>query len=56
MRNRVEVLRHVGINDIGVAPADQPVHFLDRVGRTATGPVAIPGFDTKLVVGPVAES
>src|SRR5271169_143421 len=41
MRNRVEVLRQVGVNDIGVAPADQPVHFPDRVGRTATGPVAI---------------
>ena len=41
MRNRVEVFRQVGVNDVGVAPADQPVHFLDRVGRTATGPVAI---------------
>jgi hypothetical protein len=28
-------------NIIGVAPANQPVHFLDRVGRTATGPVTI---------------
>jgi hypothetical protein len=41
MRNRVEVLRQVGVNDIGVAPANQPVYLLDRVGRTATGPVAI---------------
>ena len=41
MRDRVEVFRQVGVNDIGVTPAKQPVHFLDRAGRTATGPVAI---------------
>jgi hypothetical protein len=40
-RNRVEIFRQIGVNDIGVAPADQPVHFLDCIGRTATGPVPI---------------
>jgi hypothetical protein len=41
MRNRVEIFRQIGVYDIGVAPANQPVHFLDGVGRTATGPVTI---------------
>jgi len=36
----VEVFRQIGVNHVGVAPADQPVHFLDRIGPTATGPIA----------------
>jgi hypothetical protein len=28
MRDRVEVLRQIGVHDIGVAPAQKPVHFL----------------------------
>ena len=32
MRDRVEVFRQIGVHHVGVAPAQQPVHFLDRVG------------------------
>src|SRR5438128_2572781 len=39
--NAVEVLRQIGIDHIRVAPAQQPVHFLDRVRPTAAGPIAI---------------
>jgi hypothetical protein len=31
MRDRVEILRQIGIHDIGVAPAEKPVYFLDRI-------------------------
>src|ERR1700736_2867119 len=31
----------VSVHHIGVAPADQPVHFLDRIHRPANGTVAI---------------
>ena len=41
VRNAVEVLRQIGIDHIRVAPAQQPVHFLDRVRPTAAGPIAI---------------
>src|SRR6266568_2379018 len=41
MRDRVEVLRQIGVHDIGVAPAEKPVHFLDRVARSASGTIAI---------------
>ena len=41
MRDRVEVFRQIGVDDIGVAPANQPVHFPDCIGRTAAGPVTI---------------
>src|SRR4051794_33110294 len=32
VRDRVEVFRQVGIDHVGIAPADVPVHVLDRVG------------------------
>ncbi len=41
MRNRVEVFRQIGIYDIGIAPADQPVRFLDRVDRAASRAIAV---------------
>src|SRR6266481_6347458 len=41
VRNRIEVLGQVSVHHIGVAPADQPVHFLDRIHRPANGTVAI---------------
>ena len=37
VRNRIEVARQVGVYDIGVAPDDMPVHFLDCVDRPTTG-------------------
>ena len=41
MRDRVEVLGQIGVHHIGVAPAEQPVHFLDRVAPLRARPVAI---------------
>jgi hypothetical protein len=41
MWDRVEVLRQIGVHDIGVAPAEKPVHFLDRVACSASGTIAI---------------
>ena len=41
MRNRVEIFRQIGVHHVGVAPANQPVHFLDRVGRAPSRAVAI---------------
>ncbi len=41
MRDRVEVLRQIGIHDIGVAPAEKPVHFLNRIACSASGAIAI---------------
>src|SRR5580692_1633 len=41
VRDRVEVLRQIGIHDIGIAPAEKPVHFLDRVACSASGTIAI---------------
>ena len=41
MRDRIEVAGQVSINHIGVAPADQPVHFLDRIHRPTCGAIAV---------------
>ena len=41
MRDRVEVFRQIGVYDVSVAPADQPVRFLDRIDRAATRTIAI---------------
>src|SRR5271166_5613619 len=41
MRDRVEIFRQVGVNHVGVAPANQPVRFLDRIDRAATRAIAI---------------
>ena len=41
MRNRVEILRQIGVHHIGIAAAEQRVHFLDRVGPAPPWPVAI---------------
>ena len=41
MRDRVEIFRHVGVNDIGIAPAHQPLRFLDRIDRAAARSIAI---------------
>jgi hypothetical protein len=41
VRDRVEVVRQISVYHVGVAPAHEPVHFLDRVGRTTCGPIAI---------------
>src|SRR5512137_2356376 len=41
MRDRVEVFRQIGVYDVGVAPANQPVRFLDRIDRAAARAIAI---------------
>jgi hypothetical protein len=41
MRNPVEILRQVGIHHLGVAAAEQRVHFLDRVRPAALRPIAV---------------
>src|SRR5262245_420991 len=41
VRNIVEVLGQIGIYDVRVAPADEPVHFLDCVGRASFRAIAI---------------
>ncbi len=41
MRDRVEIFRQIGVNHVGVAPADQPVRFLDRIDRAAARAIAI---------------
>src|SRR5271165_7213553 len=41
MRDRVEIFRQIGVYHVGVAPADQPVRFLDRIDRAATRAIAI---------------
>jgi hypothetical protein len=41
VRDRVEVSRQIGIHDVGIAPADQPVRFLDGIDRAAAWSVAI---------------
>ncbi len=33
VRDRVEVLRQIGVHHVGVAPADEPVHFLVQSRR-----------------------
>ena len=44
MRNRIEIFRQVGVYNVGVAPADQPVRFLDRIARAAARAIAISGI------------
>jgi hypothetical protein len=39
VRDRVEIFRQIGVNNVGVAP--QPVRFLDRIDRAATRSIAI---------------
>ncbi len=34
VRDGVEVLRRIGVHHVGVAPAEEPAHVLDRVGPT----------------------
>src|SRR5215207_3558760 len=41
MRNRVEILRQIGIHHFGVAAAEQRVHLLDRVSPAPPRPVAV---------------
>ena len=37
----IQVFRQIGVYHVGVAPADQPVHFLDGIGPAAAGSIAI---------------
>jgi hypothetical protein len=39
--NRIEVARQVGVDHVGVPPANMPVHFLDCVHRPACGTIAV---------------
>ena len=41
MWNRVEIFRQIGVDNVGIAPADQPVRFLDRIDRAATRAIAV---------------
>src|SRR5215510_13879664 len=41
MRDRIEVLGQISVNHVSIAPAQMPVHFLDRVHRPASGPIAV---------------
>jgi hypothetical protein len=41
VRDRVEIFRQVGVYDVGIAPADQPVRFLDSVNRASARTIAI---------------
>ncbi|APG15386.1 hypothetical protein BKD09_44600 [Bradyrhizobium japonicum] len=41
MRYRVEVFRQIGVNNICVAPAHKPVHFLDGIDRVAARAISI---------------
>jgi Reverse transcriptase (RNA-dependent DNA polymerase) len=41
MRDRVEIFRQISVNHVGVAPANQPVRFLDRIDRAAARAIAI---------------
>src|SRR3977135_2865663 len=41
MWNRIEVAGQIGIYDIGVAPAQMPVHILDCIYRPTSGTIAI---------------
>ncbi len=36
-----EIFRQIGVYDVGIAPADQPVRFLDRIDRAAARAIAI---------------
>ena len=41
MRDGVEIFGQIGVDDVRVAPADQPVRCLDGVERASFGPVSI---------------
>ncbi len=41
MRDRIEVFGQIGVDDVRVAPADQPVRQLDGVERASLGPVSV---------------
>jgi hypothetical protein len=41
VRDRIEVLGQIGIDHIGVAWADEPVHVLDRIHRPTSRAIAI---------------
>src|SRR3974390_334927 len=41
MRDRVEIFRQISVDNIGVAPANEPVRFLDRTDRAAARSIAI---------------
>jgi site-specific DNA recombinase len=41
MRDRVEILRQIGVHHIGEASAQQGVHRLDRVGPAPARPIAV---------------
>ena len=48
MRNRVEILRQVGVHHIGEPLAQQSVHRLDRIDAAAAWTVAISsGFEVR---------
>ena len=49
MRNRIEILRQVGVHHIGEPLAQQSVHRLDRIDAAAARSVAIgSGFEVRL--------
>ena len=56
MWNTVKVFRQVRIDDVGVASADEPVHFLDSIGRIPTGSIAIGTAFQVLLSGPDSNS
>jgi hypothetical protein len=41
VRDRVEVFRQIGVNDVGIAPAHKPVRFLDGIDRATARSIAI---------------
>ena len=41
MRDGVEVFGQIGVDDVRMAPADQPVRRLDGVERASFGPVSV---------------
>ena len=41
MRDRVEVFRQIGVNNVGIAPANQPVRFLDGVNRATARSITV---------------
>jgi hypothetical protein len=41
MRDRVEILRQVGVDDFGMSPAQQPVRYLHGIDRAPTRPIVV---------------
>lgn len=41
MRDRVQLFRQIGVNNVRVASAHKPVHFLDCIDRAATRAISI---------------